>query len=392
MSESELFGPIVAAGPVRELTGDASWLAALLETEAALAMAESDAGVLDRGDAEAIASACTAGDFDVTAIGEAATGVGNPAAPLVGALRDRVPESVAGSVHLGATSQDIVDTAAMLVASRCAGAILADLAACSSAIAGIAEEHAGTVQIGRTLLQQAVPTTFGLTAAGWLSGTDRAVATLSSARDGLAGQLGGPTGTLSTLGSRGLGVLAAFCERLGLSEPDLPWHTERSRVAALASALGQTCGSVAATARTLSLLAQNEVGEVSERGRQGSGGSSSMPHKRNPIAAVLALAAARQAPGLVATLLTAMEQEHQRAAGSWHSEWLPLMELLRSTGSAVHWLRESLHRLVVHPDRMRENLVSAGHSPDPDGGTGSAGQFVSRALDTHRGRGGKEQS
>lgn len=382
---SELFGPIVAAGPVRELTGDSSWLGALLETEAALALAEADAGVLDGGDAEAIVRACRADEVDVTRLGARATDVGNPAAPLVAELRERVPEHAAGSVHFGATSQDIVDTAAMLVATRACDAVAADLGSCAEAVAELAERHVDTVQVGRTLLQQAVPTTFGLTAAGWLSGLDRSAGTLRSARAQLAGQLGGPTGTLAALGTRGPAVLEAFCRRLGLAEPNLPWHTERSRMATLAAALGQVCGSVAAISRTLTLLAQNELAEVTEQGPPGSGGSSSMPHKQNPIAAVTALACARQAPGLVATLLTAMEQEHQRAAGSWHSEWRPLTELLRATGSAVHWLRESVRRIVVHEDRMLANLVAVGEEPVVGGRTGSAEIFVRRALEAHRG-------
>jgi 3-carboxy-cis,cis-muconate cycloisomerase len=155
-------------------------------------------------------------------------------------------------------------------------------------------------------------------------------------------------------------VLFAFCERLGLAEPALPWHTERTRIADIAGALGTASGVVAGVARTITLLAQTEVGEVFEQGPAGSGGSSTMPHKRNPVAAVSALAGARQAPGLVAGLLGSMEQEYQRAAGAWHAEWRPFSELLRSTGSAVHWLRLSLERLRVDPDRMRENLDRTG--------------------------------
>lgn len=375
---SELFGSVLAAGPVRQLTGDGSWLRALLDTESALARSEADAGVIPEEDARVIAAACLRDDFDVARIGAAAPGVGNPAAPLVHALRERVPESARASVHFGATSQDIVDTAAMLVASASCEAILADLRGCGDALATMAERYSSTVQIGRTLLQQALPTIFGLTAAGWLSGVDSSVVTLESARSGLAGQLGGPTGTLSALGDAGLAVLAAFCSHLGLAEPVLPWHTERGRVAALAAALGQACGTVATVARTVTLLAQNEVGEVTEQGPEGSGGSSSMPHKQNPIAAVSALACARQAPGLVATVLSSMEQEYQRAAGSWHAEWRPLIELLRTSGSAAHWLLESLRRLAVHPESMRQHL------PEDVGDTGSAEAFVNRALAQHR--------
>ena len=245
----------------------------------------------------------------------------------------------------------------MLIAKRALEPLLEDVDAVAGEAARLARAHAGTVQAGRSLLQQAIPLTFGLTAAGWLSGLDAAARRLRGVR--LAAQLGGATGTLASLGENGPAVLAAFSRRLGLDEPALPWHTERTRIAELAGALGELSGVAGAVSRTITLLAQTEVAEVAEVD-EGSGGSSTMPHKRNPIAAIAAQAAAQQAPGLVSTVLGAMTQEHQRAAGSWHAEWRPLTELFRGTGSAIHWLRTSFERLRVDPERMRKNLDATG--------------------------------
>ncbi|HJQ47364.1 MAG TPA: 3-carboxy-cis,cis-muconate cycloisomerase [Amycolatopsis sp.] len=354
---SELFDAVLAAGAVRDEVSDAAWLRALLDVEAALAGAEADAGLVPREHADRVAEVCREGYFDIAEIGAKAVGVGNPAAPLVRELTAKVGGDAARCVHFGATSQDVMDTAAMLLATRAREALLEDLDAAADRAAALAREHVSTVQSGRTLLQQALPVTFGLTAAGWLSGLDRAAERLRAQR--FAAQLGGASGTLASLGEHGPGVLAAFSRRLELAEPALPWHTERSRIGELAGALGELCGVVGGIARTITLLAQTEVGEVTEVA-EGSGGSSTMPHKRNPVAAIAAQAAAQQAPGLVATLLAAMTQEHQRAAGAWHAEWRPLTELFRSTGSAVHWLRTSLDRLRVDADRMRANLDLTG--------------------------------
>jgi 3-carboxy-cis,cis-muconate cycloisomerase len=291
-------------------------------------------------------------------LGREAAAVGNPAAPLVRALRAEVGGAAAADVHRGATSQDVVDTAAMLVARRAVNAVLDDVRGAADAAAALAREHRATVMAGRTLLQHAVPVTFGLKAAGWLVALEDSAARLRAVRDErLAVQLGGAAGTLAALGDAGLDVLARFAREVGLAEPVLPWHTARTRIAELATALGETCGAMAKVAGDVVLLSQTEVGEVREGGEHG--GSSTMPHKRNPVAAVSALAGARQAPGLVATLLAAMEHEHERAAGAWHAEWAPLRDLLRSTGSAAAWLRDCLEHLEVGRERMLENLDEA---------------------------------
>ncbi len=424
-----MFDAIAARGGAAAATSDEAWLQAMLDAEAALARALAGARLISDDEAEAIAAACRADRFDAATIAQAAMASGNPVVPLKAALTDAVEGPAAGHVHRGATSQDILDTAAMLVAARALEPLLEDLAAAASAAAVLARRHRDTPMAGRTLLQQAVPVTFGLKAAGWLAGLENARRWLVEVRvERLAAQLGGAAGTLASLGDAGPQVLAAYATALGLAEPALPWHTLRGRIGELASALAVVSGAVAKAAQDIVLLAQTEVAEV----REGKGGgSSAMPHKHNPVAAICALGSARQAPGLAATLLGAMAHEHERAAGAWHAEWRPLTELLRSTGSAVAWLRQSLEGLEVDPERMRANLdatggrlmaerVAAALAPerggqqaheavqvaaqaedfpaavaelvgaeraaellDPTGYLGSAGTFVDRALDDH---------
>jgi 3-carboxy-cis,cis-muconate cycloisomerase len=377
-----LFGEVLARGRVRAGTTDLAWLQAMLDVEAALARAQAAAGVIAAEHAEAIAAACRAERYDVDALGAQAAEVGNPAAPLVRALRAEVGDPAAADVHRGATSQDIVDSATMLVARGALEALLDDLRGAAEAAARLAGEHRATVMAGRTLLQQAVPISFGLKAAGWLVGLDEAAQRLDAVRrTRLAAQLGGAAGTLSAQGDAGIDVLSRFARELELAEPVLPWHTTRTRIAELATALGEASGTMAKIAGDVVLLAQTEVGEVREGGGD-RGGSSAMPHKHNPVAAISALAGARQAPGLVANLLASMEHEHERAAGAWHAEWGPLRELLRATGSAAAWLRDCLEHLEVDPERMRANLDDAMLAERVAGAIGGAdaGDRVREAL------------
>jgi 3-carboxy-cis,cis-muconate cycloisomerase len=427
-----VFDAVHARGDAAAAVTGGAWLQAMLDAEAALARALAAAGVIGEEDAEAIAAACVADRFDAAAIAAGAVGSGNPVVPLKAALVAAVEGPAAAHVHRGATSQDILDTAAMLVAARALEPLLDDLVAARSAAAALARAHRDTPMAGRTLLQQAVPVTFGLKAAGWMAGLEDARRWLNEIRvERLAAQLGGAAGTLASLGGAGPAVAEAYAEALGLAEPVLPWHTLRGRIGELASALAVTSGAVAKAARDVVLLSQTEVAEVREAERSGdeasgrgrSGGSSTMPHKRNPVAAIAALACAQQAPGLAATLLGAMAHEHERAAGPWHAEWRPLSELLRSTGSAVAWLRESLQGLQVDAERMRANLDATGGRMlaervkgevdagaleralaaddfaaavaelvgaeraaellDPAGYLGSAGELVDRALDIY---------
>ncbi len=355
-----LFGAMFARGDAD--TGDRAWLQAMLDTEAALARALERAGLAPAGSGAAVTAVARADFFDNGALSEAATSTGNPVPALVRALTGLLPESAAGAagaVHRGATSQDIIDTAAMLLARSALDAILADLAAAAANCAGHASAHAETVMSGRTLLQQAVPVTFGLVAAGWLTAIDEARRDLHRVRTGrLAVQFGGAAGTLAALGGAGPAVTALLGEELGLPVPVLPWHTNRLRIVELAAALAGACAALGKIARDVTLLAQTEVAEAHEDTGAGRGGSSAMPHKQNPVAAVLVLGCARQAPGLLATLAAAAEQEHQRAAGAWHAEWLPLSDLLARTASAASWSAELLSALHVDPARMRANLAA----------------------------------
>jgi 3-carboxy-cis,cis-muconate cycloisomerase len=346
-----MFDGVLARGGVRATVSDAAWLQAMLDAEAALARARE----LPAPITAAIAGACRAELYDAAALAEEAAASGNPVVPLVHAVRAQVRGGAAEEVHKGATSQDILDTATMLVARAALAPLLEDLEGARDAAAWLAREHRETPMAARTLLQQALPTTFGLEAAGWAGALGGATARLRDIRP--SAQLGGPAGTLDPLGTA---VLARFAAELGLAEPALPWHTDRTRIGDLAGALGLACGAIAKAARDVTLHAQTEVGELRE---SRPGGSSAMAHKRNPVAAISALGCARQAPGLVASLLAAMEHEHQRAAGAWHAEWAPLRSLLLATGSAASWLRACLEGLEVDAGRMRANLELPGGVP-----------------------------
>jgi 3-carboxy-cis,cis-muconate cycloisomerase len=355
-----LFDGVLARGRVRAAVDDAAVLQAMLDAEAALARVEASSGLISGAAAAAITSASDARRYDVSALGSAAAASGNPVVPLVDALREAVGEDLGASVHHGATSQDILDTAMMLVTRRALQPLYADLAAASEAAARLAGAHIDTLMAGRTLLQQALPTTFGAKAAGWLVSLDEVDAMLRQrAREGLTVQLGGAAGTLAGLGDAGPAVLHAFALELELGEPVVPWHTDRVRVASIAATLGVVAGAIGKVALDVTLLAQTEVGEVAE-GVPGRGGSSTLPHKRNPVAAVSALAATRRAPGLVATLLALMPQAHERAAGEWQAEWRPLLDLLEVVGSGAAWLLDCLTHLGVDADRMRANLGATG--------------------------------
>jgi 3-carboxy-cis,cis-muconate cycloisomerase len=372
-----LFDGVLARGPVREAVSDRAWLQAMLDFEAALAASQARAGLFGTDVAEAIAAACRAQAFDIDEIGREAADTGNPVVPVLRRLREAVGEATGGVVHHGATSQDVIDTAAMLVSKRAVGPLLQDICGAAQAAALLARAHRGTPMIGRTLLQHAVPITFGLKAAGWMVGLDTAADRLGDLRDSrMAVQFGGAAGTLAGLDEKGPEIVHRLAEELRLAEPVLPWHTERTRIAELGSGLGEAAGAIVKPALDVILMAQTEVGEVRE-GTPGRGGSSAMEHKRNPIAAVSARACAMRAPGLVAELLAAMGHEHERAAGPWHAEWRPLSDLLMSVGSAAAWLRDSLEHLEVDEKRMLENLERLGSGND----VGSAVELATRALD-----------
>jgi 3-carboxy-cis,cis-muconate cycloisomerase len=379
---ADLFAGTYGRGAAAAAASGEAWLAAMLEVEAALAVACENAGLIPSGSAAAIAAACDPSGFDLTVLARDGGEHASVVVPLVRALRARVGSDLADYVHLGATSQDILDTAAMLVSRRALEPILSDASGASAIAAALADRHRSTAVAGRTLLQQALPTSFGLRAAGWTVALDRARERLRDVRAEVpAVQMGGPVGT----GSPAVAGLVAG--ELGLAEPPLPWHTDRTRVAELACGLGTLAGALAKLGRDVTLMAQDEVGELREAGRSGRGGSSAMAHKRNPVAAVSVIACARRVPGLVATILASMEQELERAAGSWQAEWGTLSELLALTGSAAAWGRELLESLEVDRLRMRENLarlaaagVTEAEAPD----LGAASGLIDRALAAHR--------
>ncbi|WP_369133038.1 lyase family protein [Modestobacter sp. I12A-02662] len=342
-----------------QVPGGDAWLVALLEVEGAIARAAARVGLVAATAADEVSRACAdPGRLDLAAVYARSADAGNPVPPLVRALRDAVGPHAARAVHVGATSQDVVDTAAVLLARRGLQLIDADLAAAAEACARLAADHRDDVLMGRTLLQQALPVTVGLKAAGWLTGLDGVRARAAAVAAELPVQYGGAVGTLAASGGSGVDLRRELATELGLQTTPLPWFTVRLPIADVAGVLGAAAGVVATIAVDLVLLAQTEVAEAAEVA-PGRGGSSAMPHKDNPVAAISARACARRAPGLVSTLFAAMEQEHERGAGTWHVEWPTLTELLGTVGSAASWLAEALGSLRLDTGRMAQTVTAA---------------------------------
>ena len=348
------FGQLFVPEPLLHAVSDRAWLQAMLDAERALAAAQAKAGVVPGDAASAIAEGCDVELYDTGAIVREGRAVGNPAEPLVRALRERVGGDAARFVHFGATSQDVVDTASMLVARSALDLILPELDRALGRLAELAESQRSTPMVARTLLQQAVPTTFGFKAAGWLVSLLEARRLLTTARaERLAAELGGAAGTLAPLGEDGLEVLRLYAEELGLGEPLLPWHANRTRLAELGAALQIASGALGKIGLDVVLLAQSEVGEVREAS---DGGSSTLPHKRNPVAATLARACARLAGAHAAVLVGSLGHEHERAAGDWHAEWEALSGALAYTGGAAWAVADCVSGLELDTSRMRRNL------------------------------------
>ncbi|MFJ7772051.1 3-carboxy-cis,cis-muconate cycloisomerase [Streptomyces sp. NPDC097107] len=356
-ADTGLLAPGWAGSPAADATDDRAWLRALLDAEAALTRAQAGLGLAPAEAAAAVAGAADPARIDVRSLAERARGGGNPVIPLVADLTKAVGEEYGPYVHRGATSQDILDTATMLVAARTLDLLLPDLARTERALARLAAEHRDTAMPGRTLTQHAVPTTFGLKAAGWrtlvLDARDRIVAV----RDALPAQLGGAAGTLAAFGAYGatdpVELPAAYARELGLRAPALPWHTLRTPVADLAGCLAFAAGALGKIAADVLTLSRTEIGEVAE---DSGGGSSAMPHKTNPVRATLIASAARRAPQLAATLYGSLVAEDERPAGAWHAEWEPLRDLLRLAGGAARDAAELTEGLRVRPDAMRAHL------------------------------------
>jgi 3-carboxy-cis,cis-muconate cycloisomerase len=382
-----------------EATGDVAVLQAMLDAEAALTRAQAALGLAPPEAAEAVSAAARASAFDLPGLVARARSGGNPVIPLVRDLREAAAPH-GEHVHRGATSQDIVDTALMLVAHRTLGPVLADLDTVIEALTALAAGHRDTPMAARTLTQQAVPTTFGLKAAGWRELVIAARVRLTAAREALPAQLGGAAGTLAAFqpppnanpsarlsvhpdadpsarpSARqdavevALELPARFAAEAGLAVPVLPWHVLRTPVADLAGALAFTAGALGKVAADVLVLSRTEIGELSEGV---GGGSSSMPHKHNPVRATMIAAAARQAPALAATLYGSLAAEDERPSGAWHAEWQPLREALRLVAGAARDTAELVKDLRVHPDRMRANLTISGD-------LGPAPALVDRAL------------
>ncbi|MDH6454412.1 MULTISPECIES: 3-carboxy-cis,cis-muconate cycloisomerase [unclassified Streptomyces] len=355
--DTGLLAPGWAGSPAAAATADGAYLQALLDAEAALTRAQAALGLAPAEAATAVTEAAHADRFDVRSLAERARGGGNPVIPLVADLTRAVGEEYGPYVHRGATSQDVLDTATMLVAARTLDLVLPDLDRVQRALALLAAEHRDTAMPGRTLTQHAVPTTFGLKAAGWRSLVLDARDRVTAVRDSLPVQLGGAAGTLAAFTVYGAedtrALTEAFAAELGLRAPLLPWHTLRTPVADLAGCLAFASGALGKIAADVLVLGRTEIAELTEGS---GGGSSAMPHKANPVRSTLVAAAARRAPQLAATLYGSLAAEDERPAGAWHAEWEPLRDLLRLTGGAARDTAELTEGLRVHAEVMREHL------------------------------------
>jgi 3-carboxy-cis,cis-muconate cycloisomerase len=359
-SLSPLLAPMLSSAAMRAVCDDGAYLQHMLDFEAALARAEAATGVIPTSAAGPIAAACKASSFNLADLAEAATRSGNLAIPLVKSLTANVAKADADAaryVHWGATSQDVIDTAGMLTLRAAIDALLADLDRAIAGFAKRARQHRNTAVVARTWLQHALPMPFGLKLAEYAAALHRSRRRLQRLRSqGLALQFGGAAGTLAALGDKGMVVAEKLAQELKLPLPDAPWHTHRDRIAEAASVFAVLTGTCGKIARDVSLMMQTDVAEAFEPSGEGRGGSSTMPHKRNPVAATTALAAATMAPNLVATIFAAQVQDHERSAGPWQAEWPTLPSLLLVTSGALAAIVDIAEGLEVDAARMRANL------------------------------------
>jgi len=359
-SLSPLLAPMLSSAAMRAVCDDAAYLQHMLDFEAALARAEAATGVIPAPAAAPIANACKASSFDLADLAEAATRSGNLAIPMVKALTAGVAKADADAaryVHWGATSQDVIDTATMLTLRAAIGALLPDIDRAIAGFAKLARQHRDTAVVARTWLQHALPMPFGLKLAEYAAALHRSRTRLQRLHnEALALQFGGAAGTLAALGDKGLLVAERLAQELKLPLPDAPWHTHRDRLAEAASVFAILAGTCGKIARDVSLMMQTDVAEAFEPSGEGRGGSSTMPHKRNPVAAATALAAATMAPNLAATIFAAQVQDHERSAGPWQAEWptLPMLQLV--TSGALAAIVDIAEGLEVDAARMRVNL------------------------------------
>ncbi|WP_236190170.1 3-carboxy-cis,cis-muconate cycloisomerase [Pseudomonas pharyngis] len=357
---NQLFDAYFTARDMRDVFCDQGRVQAMLDFEAALARAEARVGLIPAGAVESIENACHAGLFDFAALGEAIATAGNSAIPLVKALGKQIAATDAEAeryVHLGATSQDVMDSGLVLQLRQALELIEGELAQLADALAIQAQRHAATPLAGRTWLQHATPVTLGMKIAGWLGAITRSRQRLRELKPRLLVlQFGGASGTLAALGEQALPIAQALAEELHLTLPEQPWHTQRDRIVEFGAVLGLIAGSLGKFGRDISLLMQTEAAEVFEPSAPGKGGSSTMPHKRNPVGAAVLIGAAARVPGLVSTLFSAMPQEHERSLGLWHAEWETLPDICCLVSGALQQARLLADGLEVDAARMARNL------------------------------------
>ncbi|ROL85493.1 3-carboxy-cis,cis-muconate cycloisomerase [Pseudomonas chlororaphis] len=359
-ASNQLFDAYFTTRDMRAVFCDQGRVQAMLDFEAALARAEARVGVIPAAAVAPIETACRAGLYDFSALGQAIATAGNSAIPLVKALGKQIAKSDASAeryVHLGATSQDVMDSGLVLQLRQALSLIDNDLARLGGILAAQAQRYADTPMAGRTWLQHATPVTLGMKIAGWLGAVTRSRERLAQLKPRLLVlQFGGASGTLAALGEQALPIAQALAEELQLSLPEQPWHTQRDRLVEFASVLGLIAGSLGKLGRDISLLMQTEAAEVFEPSAPGKGGSSTMPHKRNPVGAAVLIGAATRVPGLLATMFSAMPQEHERSLGLWHAEWETLPEICCLVSGALQQALLVADGLEVDAARMARNL------------------------------------
>ncbi|MDR7056597.1 3-carboxy-cis,cis-muconate cycloisomerase [Pseudomonas koreensis] len=357
---NQLFDAYFTARDMREVFCDQGRVQAMLDFEAALARAEARVGLIPSSAVAPIAAACEAGLYDFAVLGEAIATAGNSAIPLVKALGKQIASTDAEAeryVHLGATSQDVMDSGLVVQLRQALALIENQLAQLADSLAAQAQRFATTPLAGRTWLQHATPVTLGMKIAGWLGAVTRSRQRLQELKPRLLVlQFGGASGTLAALGEQALPIAQALAEELQLSLPEQPWHTQRDRIVEFGAVLGLIAGSLGKFGRDISLLMQTEAAEVFEPAAPGKGGSSTMPHKRNPVGAAVLIGAATRVPGLVSTLFSAMPQEHERSLGLWHAEWETLPEICCLVSGSLQQARLLADGLEVDAARMARNL------------------------------------
>jgi 3-carboxy-cis,cis-muconate cycloisomerase len=355
-----MFDRLFATPRIDSLVSDEALVAGMLRFEAALAGVQAGLGLIPPRAATVIEACCSVQSYDLDALRRSAERDGNPAIPLVKVLGQRVATmdvDAARYVHLGATSQDVIDTALMLCAKMALGVLFTDLIELEKRLTDLIERHRRTFMAGRTLLQHARPISFGLKAAGWLDGIVRCRKMLQhAAAESLAVQFGGAVGSLAASGPKGLQILEGLAQKLELRTPELPWHTQRDRVGRLGLDLALLGTALAKIAQDVVLLMQTEVAEVAEDLGSGGGGSSTLPHKQNPVGPTKVLANAKRVPSLVSALLTSMVHEHERSVGGWHAEWVIFPEIIRAVGGSVAHALDLVSGLKIHSERMKANL------------------------------------